>query len=169
METILVGLLAGVIGAGMTGLLQIRGQRLDQLRTRQISAADELTSAAAEVFVSLTARMQSLGDPPGREAAWLAGFKAASDEAQANMHQATRAFPRIELLFGVNSPTGAAGAQMISGLFRMTEELRKQPGSRQVVIDNYQGAADAFGDFNREANRVITLPAWRQRRWTKGG
>src|SRR5262245_38530866 len=112
MDAVVIGLVSGVIGVAVAGLLQIRGRRLEQLRERQIEAADEFAKAAAEVFLTLTARMESLGDPAGREREWLEGFQRAAMDARALMHETTRRLPRLELLFGVESATAGSATEV---------------------------------------------------------
>jgi hypothetical protein len=162
METVLVGFLSGVLGVVAAGLLQIRGSRLEQLRDRQIAAADEFGQVAAEVFVTLTARMETLGDPSGREQEWLVRFQEASNEVRKQMHETTRRLPRLEILFGVDSPTAGSAGKVVEGLYRMTAQLKAGAGTLEEVTTNYRSAADAFGRFNKAAHGAVSLPAWRQ-------
>jgi hypothetical protein len=150
------------LGVAVAGALQLRGSRLDQLRERQIAAADDFGKAAGEVFVTLTVRMELLGDPAGREQEWLEQFQQAASDVRAQMHETTRRLPRLELLFGVESATAGAAAKITEGLFRMTA-LMQQGADQGEVDENYKSAADAFGRFNDSAHRAVTVPAWRQR------
>jgi hypothetical protein len=161
MDAVVVGLVSGVIGVALAGLLQIRGRRLEQLRERQIAAADDFGKAAAEVFVTLTARMESLGDPAGREHEWLEEFRQAALAVRAHMHETTRRVPRLELLFGVGSATTAAAAQVTAELYQMSAQLQEGRAPLGEVTAKYNSAADAFGRFNKSAHQVVTLPSWR--------
>lgn len=157
--TALVGF-AGIIAGG---LLQMRSGRIDQLRERQLIAADDFSTAATAVFVQLTQKMEALGRPdPTNPAPWLEGFKRAVTESKDVLHDLTHRLPRLELLFGVGSPTASAGMNVSRHLHCMMNELDKHPGDETVVVAEFEAAADAFGEFNKEANKVMTRAGWRQ-------
>jgi hypothetical protein len=157
--TALVGF-AGVIAGG---LLQMRRGRIEQLRERQLVAADDFATAATAAFVQLTQKMEALGRPdPANPAPWLVGFKRAVDESRDVLHELTHRLPRLELLFGVGSPTAAAAMNVSRHLHAMMNELDKHPGDEAVVVAEFGAAADSFGAFNREANKVMTHAGWRQ-------
>ena len=44
----------------------------------------------------------------------------------------------------------------------MMNELDKHPGDQAVVVAEFEAAADSFGEFNTEANKVMTRAGWRQ-------
>jgi hypothetical protein len=157
--TALVGF-AGVIAGG---LLQMRHGRIDQLRERQLVAADDFASAATTFFVDLTRRMETLGRPdPTDPTHWLEGMKAAIDGIRNVLHDMTHRLPRLELLFGVGSPTASAAMNVSSHLHRMVTELDQHPPDPTTVETEYEAAADYFGEFNKHANEVMTRPGWRQ-------
>src|SRR5206468_2406023 len=101
-----------------------RAGRVRELNERQVGASDDFMAAATEVFVSLTASMESLGQPePEQAQTWLGGMANAVDAAQANVHEVTRRLPRVELLFGSESPAAAAAAKTLRHLLKMTDLL----------------------------------------------
>jgi hypothetical protein len=51
METALVALFAAALGAGVTGLLQLRRDRIESLRQRQLDAADAFAAAASRALL----------------------------------------------------------------------------------------------------------------------
>jgi hypothetical protein len=165
---VVVGLLSGVIGAGLTGLLQLRRDRLDRLRERQLAAADDFATVAAEVFISLAVRMETL---PSGEAAlaqlsddekreWLEQIRRASKETRKDVHVATARLPRLELLFGVDSPPAAAATQLIGHLHKMSLELAKERGDLPTFTREYTSAAEASGRFHKAANAVVAQSQW---------
>jgi hypothetical protein len=157
--TALVGF-AGIIAGG---LLQMRRGRIEQLRERQLVAADDFATAATAVFVQLTQKMEALGRPdPANPAPWLEGFKRAVDESKDILHELTHRLPRLELLFGAGSPTASAGMNVSRHLHAMMKELNKHPGDQAVVVAEFEAAADSFGEFNKAANNVMTRGGWRQ-------
>jgi hypothetical protein len=164
MESILIGLLGGVIGAGLAGLLQLRGARLEQLRERQIIAADEFASAATEVLVLLTTRAEALGPSAGRETEWLADLNEIAAEIRVLAHEVTRRLPRLELLFGVGRPAAGAAMETAGALLRLTAELQKADTNVDRFVEHHEAAVTAFGRFNKAAHQEMTVPAWRRLR-----
>jgi hypothetical protein len=155
--------LVGFLGVIAGGLLQMRRGRIEQLRERQLVAADEFASAGTTVFLTLSLKMEALGQPDlANPKPWLDGFAAAVEETRDALHELTARLPRLELLFGVGSGTPSKGAELISHLHRMTLELKKPARNATPVVKEFEAAADAFGDFNRRANQAMTLPGWRQ-------
>ena len=53
MGTALVALVAGAVGAGLTGLLQLRRDRVETLRERQLDAAEEFATAVAQMLLQV--------------------------------------------------------------------------------------------------------------------
>jgi hypothetical protein len=167
--TIVVGLLAGTIGAGVTGLLQIRRDRFDRLRERQLTAADDFATAASEVFIRLTARMEALPEAESEEQKreWLEQLTAALRESRKELHEATGRLPRIELLFGVESPAASAAVNLMNHLHRMSLELQKEDVEVEVFTREWKAAADASSRFNSEAHLVLAQSWWYQRQHRK--
>lgn len=158
--------LVGFLGVIAGGLLQMRRGRIEQLRERQLLAADDLATAGTVVFLTLSRKMEALGAPePAAPEAWRHGFAAAVDEARDAVHALTARLPRLELLFGVGSPPASKAAELIDHLHRMTSELNNAGGNAQRVVELYEAAADAFAGFNWEAHEAMTVPEWQ--RWMR--
>jgi hypothetical protein len=155
--------LVGFIGVIAGGLLQMRRGRIEQLRERQLVAADDFASAGTIVFLTVSLKMEALGQPDlANPKPWLDGFSAAVTETRDALHELTARMPRLELLFGVGSSTASKAGQLISHLHRMTLELKKPVRDASSVVEEFEAAADAFGEFNRSAHQAMTLPGWRQ-------
>lgn len=165
MDTALIAL-AGLIGVIAGGLLQMRRGRIEQLRERQLVAADDFASAAMMVFITLSRKMEELGDADLEDIKpWLDGFAEAVAQTRDVLHELTARMSRLELLFGVGSPTASKAAETIGHLHRLTLEMQKDVRDPKPGIDAYEAAADAFGEFNRRAHQVMTEPGWR--RWAR--
>jgi hypothetical protein len=95
---------------------------------------------------------------------WLEQLAAAFRESRKDVHEATGRLPRLELLFGVGSPTASAAANLMNHLHRMSLELQKEPTDIHVFNREFQAAAEASDQFHAAANLVVARSWWYQHR-----
>src|SRR5689334_8875132 len=116
----------------------MRRGRIEQLRDRQLSAADDFASAGTLVFLTLSRKMEALGTPdPTNPRAWLEGFADAVTETRGAIHELTARLARLELLFGVGSATTSKAGELITHLHLMSAELQKPGRDPKPVVDEY--------------------------------
>ncbi len=167
MDTALVAIVGGAVGAGVTGLLQLRRDRVEALRQRQLAAADDYATLLAQVFLRLSARIDSLPSADSLKTdaereKWLSDLNLAANASRSDLREASAAAPRIELLFGVNSEVGQAALQAIRHLLLMSDALNKR--NLDAFNTEYREAANASGRFHRAAH-VAIAEGWLKRAW----
>ena len=100
-------------------------QPAEQLRALQLAALDVFASAAMEVHVALTQRLEKLGAPAEGvdRLEWLEAMQQAADRARDHANDLTRAFPRIEVLFGHKSTVSQWRGTVLKSQLELTFEL----------------------------------------------
>jgi hypothetical protein len=124
METALLALAAGALGAGITGLLQLQRDRIESLRQRQLDAADEFAVLASSVLlrVKLLIDSRPKENTPENVETWKGLVRDVRRELLSDVREVAAHAPRVELLFGVASPAGKAAVQ---AAFDLTEMARR--------------------------------------------
>jgi len=163
MGTALVALVAGAVGAGITGLLQLRRDRVETLRLRQLDAADAFAAAAARVLLSVKLLLDSYPNEATKANVerWREGGRKFRDSLVDDVRDVTAHTPRIELLFGVKSPASVAALQASFDLTQMTSSLRP-PVGEEAFIWAYELAANSMLRFHDEAHLVVAGSLWRR-------
>ena len=169
MDAALTAVIAGAVGAGITGLLQLQRDRIEALRKRRLDAADEFATAAADVFIQLTSKFEQLPNVQQNPQARLDGLTRAIADARTDIHALTGRLPRIELLFGVKSPAGGAATDTVRHLLLMTSEMEKPNADGNVIDREYRAAADASGLFHQKAFDAFGGRPWWQQWWAERG
>jgi hypothetical protein len=154
MGTALVALVAGAVGAGLTGLLQLRRDRIETLRQRQLDAADAFAAAASRVLLQVKLFVE-LPDEKTERRLQTPEVRAALIN---NVREVAAHSPRIELLFGVKSPTSVAALQATYDLTEMARAL--QPVNEKMFKAFYDLGAGAALRFHDEANAVVARSWW---------
>jgi hypothetical protein len=159
MGTALVALVAGAVGAGVAGLLQLRRDRVESLRQRQLDAADAFAQAASRVLL----RVKLLVELPDEKTE----RRLQNPEVRAalinDVREVAALTPRIELLFGVKSPSSVTALQTTYDLTEMAKALQP-PVNERLVTPFYDLAAGAALRFHDEANAVVARSWWYRRR-----
>jgi len=127
MGTALVALVAGALGAGIAGLLQLRRDRVESLRQRQLDAADEFAAAASRVLLQVKLLVLDAYPKETTETnmeRWLREATAVRDRFFDEVREVAGHVSRVELLFGVKSPASFAALQTIYDLGVMAKSLQ---------------------------------------------
>jgi hypothetical protein len=161
METLLIALVAGLVGGVGAKLLELRGHRIANLRERQLDAADDFASAATAVLIRLGANMEGLGTPVDGGAEWLESFRKAVGETRQGVHDVTGRLARVELLFGREQLQSSTAVQVVEALHRMSAEIAKPQSDVAVVAAAFQSSADALGTFTDAVHEALTTPVWK--------
>ncbi len=166
MQTALIALVAGALGAGITGLLQLRRDRIETLRQRQLDAADAFASLLSEVLLKVRLILDSYPKEPEDDAAmerWRKKGGKIRDALLDQVPEVAAHAPRVELLFGVASPAATAAVQAVYDLSVMAQALRP-PISVEAFSWGFKLAAGSALRFHDEAHNVVAAPWWRSRR-----
>ena len=165
METAVVALVAGAVGAGITGLLHLRRDRVEALRQRQLDAADALAASAARVLLSVKLLVDSYPkqETPANLERWREDGKRLRESFAEEVRDVTALTPRIELLFGVESPASVAALQACFDLTQMAIGLRPPVGA-EAFTWGYKLAANSMLRFHHEAHLVVAGSLWRRLR-----
>jgi hypothetical protein len=162
--TALVALVAGAIGAGLTGLLQLRRDRIETLRQRQLDAADAFAAAAARALLQIKLILDSY--PKEKTDAnielWRRKVRPVRDAFPEEVGRVAAHTPRVELLFGVESPASVAAIQTTFDLTRMADALQS-PIDSEVFSWAYKLAAGSALRFHDEAHVVVAGSWWLRR------
>jgi hypothetical protein len=165
MGTALVALVAGALGAGIAGLLQLRRDRIEALRQRQLDAADAFAATASRVLLQVKLLFDTY--PREKTEANLEKFRRDARELMAGLLSEVREVaahtPRVELLFGVESPASVAALQTAFDLTQMASALQ-QPVNEEAFTWAFDLAASSALRFHDEANVVVAGSWWRKRR-----
>jgi hypothetical protein len=165
-QTALVALLAGALGAGITGLLQLRRDRIETLRQRQLDAADTFASALSHALLKVTLILDSYPKDPKEDESmerWRNEAGQLRDGLLRQVPEVAAHAPRVELLFGVQSPAAVAAVQAATDLAVMARALRP-PIDVETYAWGFKLAAGSALRFHDEAHNVIAAPWWRRRR-----
>lgn len=163
--TALVALVAGAVGAGITGLLQLRRDRVETLRQRQLDAADALAASASRVLLSVKLLVDSYPKEPAQANVerWREDAKRFRDSFSEDVRAVAALTPRIELLFGVESPASVAALQASFDLTQMASSLQPPIGA-EAFSWGYKLAASSMLRFHHEAHLVVAGSLWRRLR-----
>jgi hypothetical protein len=165
MGTAVVALIAGALGAGIAGLLQLRRDRVETLRQRQLDAADAFAAATARVLLQvklvLDTHPKQTTEP--RIDKWREDASEIVGALRREVQEVAAHTPRVELLFGVKSPASVAALQTTFDLTEMANALQP-PVNEEAFAWAYKLAAAAALRFHDEANMVVAASWWRRRR-----
>ena len=140
--TILIALVsAGVAGLG-GGLLQVRHERRESLWDRRIVAADDLATKLAQAVMGA-------GDAV-RESA-----ESTMAELQRLRDEALAASARVDLLFGLGSPTVVAVNLTVSALGQVEAHLESDPSDAKEAQKFLNEAGKHLNEFTAAAGVVI--------------
>jgi hypothetical protein len=164
-DTAVVAVFAGAVGAGPTGVLQLRRDRIEALRQRQLDAADAFAAA-----MSLVLRQVKMLDDsyPKREddhaglEKWHQYGTSLQDSLLEQVAELASHAPRVEVLFGVESAAAIAANRATWDLTEMAKALRP-PINQEIFSWTFKLAAGAALRFHDEAHTVVTAPWWRRR------
>lgn len=165
METAVIALIAGALGAGLTGLLQLRRDRVEALRQRQLDAADAFAAAVARVLlqVKLTIDTRPKDQSEEHMNAWRERNIEVFDTLPEQVQEVAALAPRVELLFGVASPAAVAAVKTAWDLGQMAKALR--PPINPLAFEwAYKLAGGTAMRFHDEANVVVAASWWRRHR-----
>jgi hypothetical protein len=165
MGTALVALIAGAVGAGVAGLLQLRRDRIETLRQRQLDAADAFAASASGVLLQVKLLLDS--HPRERTEAnmekWRQDAKPVRDALLEEVREIAAHTPRVELLFGVKSPASVAALQTTFDLTRMAQALQP-PVNEEAFAWAFNLAGSTAMRFHDEAHLVVAGSWWTKRR-----
>ncbi|HEY2354683.1 MAG TPA: hypothetical protein VGH79_07290 [Gaiellaceae bacterium] len=165
MGTALVALVAGAVGAALTGLLALRRDRVEALRQRQLDAADSFASAAARVLLNMKTLLEALPRDPNDAdlGAWVEAVDDERGELRRDVLKLVAHTPRIELLFGIESPPSVAALQAGHDLTQASNALRP-PINRVRFAAAYMLAAGSTFRFHDAVHHVVASSWWRRLR-----
>ena len=179
LETILVAVIAG-LGGGLAGTwLQIRHERDEAFRERQITAADDLSTGLIQAIIGLDdaysiALKHGYVDAQNRVTFSRPGtgevpteIQEAFAHARALIGAARARTARVSLLFG---PVSAPDRSATLTLMHLEETLRALEGWPVPELDKYRqeiaGARKYLSDFNKWAlQETKGRPWWRRWPW----
>jgi hypothetical protein len=173
--TALIALVAGAFGAGITGVLGLRRDRVETLRQRQLDAADAFAAAAARVLRSVSDWLDSFPDETDVDymqewrqeklEEWRHAGRQLHVSLQEQVGDVTAHGPRIELLFGVESPASVAALQTSYDLMKLAKYFRPyDDGALTTARWAYKLGIHSAMRFHDEANIVIASSWWRRLR-----
>ncbi len=142
--TVLIALGSALGGGALGGIggawLQIRHERGEKIRDRMIAAADDLATKLAQAAMGAgdAVRVATEAQAGGTESP-----DALIAEARRLLDEALAASARVDLLFGLGSPTVVAGNTTLSALEQVLAHLK--PGERDS--NEAQGFANEAGKF----------------------
>jgi hypothetical protein len=165
MGTALVALVAGSLGAGLTGLLQLRRDRVETLRQRQLDAADAFAASTARALLSvkllIDAQPRDRTDDALRR--WREAGHALRESLWDDVREVAGHGPRVELLFGIKTPASVAAMQTVYDLTLMATHLQP-PLNEEAFAWAYKLAIEAAMRFHDEAHVVVATSWWGRRR-----
>lgn len=151
-QLLVVGLLSGAGGAVLATWIRTRHERLERLRERMLTAADEYAQAAEEVFEAAWAAQ---GDP---------GPEAVAHVRQ-RVHTVLMRSSRLTLVFGVESATDDEATRTNGWLIAFNALLDEDPPDLNEARDALGNAIDAHVDFVEAAHADLTSSRlWRRAR-----
>jgi hypothetical protein len=166
METALIALVAGAVGAALTGLLQLRRDRVEALRQRQLDAADAFASAVPRVLLKFKEMLEDL--PRDNTAAdfvqWAEAVGNRQRELAADALELTTHTPRIELLFGIGSAASRAALQTSFDVTQAARALRS-PVDYETLEWAYKLAAGSAFRFHDAVHHVVASSWWSRLRY----
>jgi hypothetical protein len=168
MATIIVAALAGLAGVVLGGILQVEASRRALLRDKQLSAATDFSAAAVGVFMVLDREMHRRGKPPADRAGqadWLAQLKAGLEVVRDEVRALMSIAGRVEMLFGVGSPTAQAANDLVVHLSQMLDATGGD--DVKAVTREYEAGADMLETVHRAAHRVFARAVWDPRQTVK--
>jgi hypothetical protein len=150
-ELVLVGVVSGAGGAVVAALLRIRHERRELVRERMLVAADDFGTGAIQAFIPLRRielidRANAVGEATFQER--LLRYGDLVDEVTARL-------ARVELLFGVGSPSAVAANQVVAGLSEVRRELETAAPRQNELARHGGSAATHLNQFTEGASRAI--------------
>jgi hypothetical protein len=127
-----------------------RSERLRDLRTQ---AATGLVTAVLEGMPPLNAILRA--DPVNWDS-----LQKASDELDAAYDASIDSTARVDLLFGIKSPTGEASTALTTAFAQIRKEIETRPADLAKTRELRDDFADRLDEFTQAAHAVV-MRSWR--------
>jgi hypothetical protein len=152
-STFLVAVVSSAIGGVVGAYLQTRHERTERLRDRLLVAADDLATGLAQAILNVRHNLNALEDHltmgarPTDEGS-LAESRRTIDEAIARV-------ARVELLYGIESPTAKSANATVVALRQAVDELHNAGVNLPQALDDagerFREASTEYRKFSSEA------------------
>lgn len=151
LETAAIAVLASLVTAIVSAMLQRSHDRDERIRDRMVIAADDFATGAIQTFQAL----RDLANPP------VPSFQPPNaSEARRLLDELMARIARVELLFGEDSSTASDGRDLLNELNELVTKIEKGLLAGAAIAPDVASANEKRRAFQRSALIALRAGTW---------
>jgi hypothetical protein len=152
--TVLIAIAASAVGGVVGALLQTRHERSEAIRERMLIAAADFSGKLGQALKWAVALSRRADVALNDRATELTGVEEALREARQRLDATDEPLSRIDLLFGITSPTRMSAVEAVVGIQDFLKDFEDWP-PRSEHVEALTEADVEYVRFNQNARRAI--------------